>query len=196
MKLILASTSTYRRALLERLGIPFDCVAPGVDETPFKSKGLAPEALAQCLAREKAQAVFARFPQALVIGGDQVAEVDGTILGKPGSLERAQAQLERMQGKPHRLLTALHLLGPGFDRPHLDVTTLHMRPLSGSEIQQYLLRDKPLDCAGSYKLEESGIKLFSKIETEDANAIVGVPLIWLQTALLEAGFSLFSADRR
>lgn len=189
MKLILASTSPYRKLLLERLALPFDCVAPGVDEDAFKTKGLTPAQLAQTLAKEKAQAVAQRFPDALVIGGDQLAEVEGTILGKPGNEAHALSQLQSMQGKTHQLLTAVHLIGPGIDTPHLAVTKLHMRRLSEAELLSYLRLDRPYDCAGSYKIEERGIKLFSQIETDDMNTIMGLPLMWLQSSLLKHGFS-------
>lgn len=192
MKLILASTSPYRRALLERLGVEFSCVAPGVDEDQFKALNLTPAALAEKLAYEKARAVFDRFPEAIVIGGDQVAEVDGTILGKPGSPEKALEQLRLMRGKTHQLLTAVHLLGPSLNVPHLSITKLKMRELSDDDLRAYIKRDQAFDCAGSYKIEESGIKLFSEIDCDDMNTIMGLPLIWLQTALLRAGFSFFS----
>lgn len=192
MKLILASTSPYRKALLERLGIAFECVSPGVDEDHYKSLNLTPAALAQKLAYEKALAVFKRHPQAFVIGGDQLAEVDNQILGKPGTPEKALAQLQLMRGKTHRLLTAVHLLGPGIDVPHLAVTRLHMRDLTDGELRAYIQRDQAFDCAGSYKIEQSGIKLFNDIQCDDMNTIQGLPLIWLQTALTKAGFSFFS----
>lgn len=191
MKLILASTSPYRKALLMRLGLPFTCVAPGVDEHAFKRLGLAPSALAQKLAWEKARAVHQLHPKAIVIGGDQLAEIDGMILGKPHTSEHALEQLRLMRGKTHRLLTAVHLCGPGLDEPYLAVTQLRMRELSDQELSAYIERDRPLDCAGSYKIEQSGIKLFSEIHCDDLNTIQGLPLIWLQTALLKAGVSFF-----
>ncbi len=191
MNIILASTSPYRAALLKRLGVAFDAISPGVDEDAFKCRFTAPEDLARQLARAKAQAVASRFPAALVIGGDQVAEVGGTILGKPETPERALEQLTSMVGRSHRLLTAVHVLGPRFDEAHLDVTTLTMRSLGADELREYVRRDSPLDCAGSYKLEASGIKLFESIETQDADAIVGLPLLWLQGALLRAGVPFF-----
>lgn len=190
MKLILASTSPYRKALLEKLGVDFTCENPGVDEDSFKHSVKEPKKLVQVLAREKAKTVWQKNQDAFVIGGDQLAEIDSEILGKPGTPEMALIQLEKMSGKTHQLLTALHIMGPGhFDQAHLNVTQLKMRALNSTEIQRYIAKDSPLDCAGSYKIEEAGINLFSEIRTEDMNAIMGMPLIWLQTTLLKAGFS-------
>jgi septum formation protein len=192
LPLILASTSPYRRTLLERLGYPFETQSPGVNEDIFKNQGLSPQALAMVLAREKARAVSAKFPGHLVIGGDQVAALGDQILGKPGSVEMAVAQILKLQGQTHQLFTALHLLGPGIDVPILEITDLTMRPMSFTEARQYILRDMPLDCAGSYKLEASGIKLITKITGDDHEAIVGVPLMKLQSELLRLGFTLFN----
>ena len=191
MNVILASTSPYRKTLLQRLGIPFTCENPGVDEDQYKSLGLEPAVLAQKLAYEKAHAVHLRHPNSLVIGGDQLGEVDGTILGKPGTAEKALVQLQLMRGKTHRLLTAVHLLGPQIDIPHLAVTRLHMRQLTDDELRAYIKLDQAFDCAGSYKIEQHGIKLFNEIQCDDMNTIMGLPLIWLQTALLKAGVSFF-----
>ncbi|MFP5458628.1 MAG: Maf family protein [Bacteriovoracia bacterium] len=191
LPLILASTSPYRRALIARLNYPFSVEDPQLDETPFKTQGLAPAALAQRLAREKALAVARRHPHALVIGGDQVAAFKDSILSKPGTVEVAVAQLLRLQGQTHQLFTALHLLGPGIDRPILEVTTLKMREMDFNQARRYVELDRPLDCAGSYKLEASGIKLFTEISGGDHDAIVGVPLMTLQSELTQLGFSLF-----
>jgi septum formation protein len=195
MNLILASTSPYRRALLERLGYPFTCEKPNVDEDRYKADGHAPQALAALLAREKAREVSLRKPGALVIGGDQVAALGTSILGKPGSVDMAVAQLLRLQNQTHQLFTAVHLLGPGIDIPLMETTHLSMRALSFQEARLYVLKDQPLDCAGSYKLEVTGVKLFSKIEGADHDAIVGLPLISLQTALLGLGFRFFDETR-
>ena len=191
MRLILASTSPYRRALLERLAYPFECVKPELDEAPYKTQGLHPRALAQLLAREKARVVAQHHPGALVIGGDQVAALGEHVLSKPGSTEKAHAQLLQLAGKTHQLFTALHLLGPGIDLPLLETVSLTMRPLSESDVRRYVASDQPLDCAGSYKLELSGIKLFSEIIGGDHDAIVGMPLRALQEALLKLGWPLW-----
>lgn len=190
MDLILASTSPYRRALLERLGLPFHAVAPGVDEDEFKLKGLAPRDLSEALARAKGAAIAAQFPDATIIGSDQVAEVDGLILDKPGTFEAAVIQLQKLAGKEHRLITAIAVIHRDMLVEHTDITTLTMRDLDKSSIRRYVEADRPLDCAGSYKLESRGITLFVKIDSQDHSAIVGLPLIALTTILRTLGFSI------
>lgn len=187
-RLILASTSAYRRALLERLGLPFDTARPDVDETPLSDE--TPQALAVRLARAKAEAVLdPGQPDLWVIGSDQVAELDEEPLGKPGSIARAEAQLRAMSGREVRFLTAVCLTGPGGRRLEaLDVTTVHFRPLSNGEIARYVDRERPLDCAGSFKSEGLGITLFEAIENRDPTALVGLPLIATARLLREAGF--------
>lgn len=187
-RLILASTSAYRRALLERLGLPFDTARPDVDETPLSDE--TPQALAVRLARAKAEAVLdPGQPDLWVIGSDQVAELDEEPLGKPGSTARAEAQLRAMSGREVRFLTAVCLAGPGGRRLEaLDVTTVHFRPLSNGEIARYVDRERPLDCAGSFKSEGLGITLFEAIENRDPTALVGLPLIATARLLREAGF--------
>ncbi len=191
MKLILASTSPYRKIQLARLYSGFSIEKPLVDENILKAKVFDPEILSRELAQLKAQAVYDRHSDSLVIGGDQVASFQGRILGKPHTHEKAIEQLLLMQGQSHQLFTALHLKGPKIAIDILEVTTLKMRSMTLAEIDLYLQKDKPYDCAGSYKIEESGIKLFSHIEGEDKEAIMGVPLIKLQTHLLNLGFPLF-----
>jgi septum formation protein len=188
--LVLASTSRYRRALLERLGVPFRCRAPRVDEEAFKANAAEPRALAEHLARVKASSLAAVEPDAIIIGGDQLVEFEGTVFGKPGSVERAVAQLEAMSGRSHCLLTALAVWHRGAMSVHVDVTTLQMRPLVRAEIERYVAADRPLDCAGSYKLEERGIVLFERIESEDHTAITGLPLIALTTILRRLGVAV------
>lgn len=187
-RLTLASTSAYRRALLERLGLPFDTARPDVDETPLSDE--TPQALAVRLARAKAEAVLdPGQPDLWVIGSDQVAELDEEPLGKPGSIARAEAQLRAMSGREVRFLTAVCLAGPGGRRLEaLDVTTVHFRPLSNGEIARYVDRERPLDCAGSFKSEGLGITLFEAIENRDPTALVGLPLIATARLLREAGF--------
>lgn len=187
-RLILASTSTYRRALLERLALSFDTARPDVDETPLSDE--TPQALAVRLARAKAEAVLdAGQPDLWAIGSDQVAELDEEPLGKPGSTARAEAQLRAMSGREVRFLTAVCLAGPGGRRLEaLDVTTVHFRPLSNGEIARYVDRERPLDCAGSFKSEGLGITLFEAIENRDPTALVGLPLIATARLLREAGF--------
>ncbi len=188
--LILASTSKYRGELLSQLGWTFEAVAPGVDEDKLKDSGLSPANLATTLSKFKAEAVFAKRPDCCVIGSDQVCSLEGKILGKPGTIERAAEQLSFMQGKSHELLTAVTILHPGGTETFLNRTILHMRALNLKEIHSYVARDLPLDCAGSYKLESAGIKLFKNIEMNDHTAIIGLPLIELSSTLLKLGYPL------
>lgn len=192
MNLILASTSKYRKALVERLGVPFRCVAPMVDESAWKSKlaGVSPQTLAEALAQAKASAVAARHPGSVVVGGDQVVAFDGQILGKPGTDERAIAQLTAMSGRSHELITAMIVIAPGRTFQKTDIATLHIRPLSLQAIERYVGADHPSDCAGSYKLEARGIALFDRIEADDHSAITGIPLIALTSILIELGFEV------
>lgn len=188
--LVLASTSPYRRALLERLGLPFACVAPPCDEEALKAAGGDPEALAARLALAKARAAAILHPQAVVIGGDQVCALGDDILHKPRTAERAVEQLLRLQGGEHRLVTALALVHPDGELTHTDITRLHMRALDRTALERYVATDLPLDCAGAYKLERRGITLFSRIDSQDHDAIVGVPMLWLTGALVDLGYQL------
>lgn len=188
--LILASTSKYRGALLEQLGWPFLAKAPGVDEDQIKTEGKTPSEIALTLSRWKAQAVFAKNPDSCVIGSDQVCTLEGKILGKPGTVEKATEQISLMQGKSHELLTAVTVITPEGMESFINKTTLQMRPLTLSQIHSYVNEDLPLDCAGSYKLESRGIKLFQKIEMDDHTAIIGLPLIELTNILLKLGYPL------
>lgn len=175
--LILASTSRYRRALLDRLGVPYEAVAPDyVEETP---DGADPEALVLAHAEGKARSVAATHPDAWILGSDQVAVLDEEILGKPGSAERARAQLRRLSGREHALLTAVVLLDArtGQVNRHLERTEIRIRELTDAEIADYVDRDDPVDCAGSYKAEGLGITLFDHQRGDDPTAIVGLPLI-------------------
>jgi septum formation protein len=192
MDLILASTSPYRRALIERLGVPFRCMAPPIDEAALKESmpGATPRQLAEHLASAKAASVAAIEPGAVVIGGDQVVSFEGSTLGKPGTAERARAQLRAMAGRPHELITAIHVIHRGQSFAHTDVTTLLFRPLTLEEIDRYVEADRPLDCSGSYKLEARGISLFERIDSADHSAIVGVPLIALTSILRSIGFAI------
>lgn len=188
--LILASTSVYRRALLDRFGLPFSTARPDTDETPVL--GESPQALAVRLARAKAEAVRAHAASdAWVIGSDQVAELDGLPLGKPGHHAAAVAQLAAMSGRDVRFLTALCLAGPAGRRLQaLDVTTVRFRALGIDEIERYVAREQPFDCAGSFKAEGLGIALFDGIDSHDPTALIGLPLIATARLLREAGFEL------
>ena len=186
--LILGSSSRYRRALLERLGIAFECVSPEVDETP--RDGEAPAVLAARLARPKAEAVAAARPGTLVIGADQVAELDGAALGKPGTEARAQAQLAACSGRSVLFHTAICVLGPGgFAYEHTDLTVVRFRNLDDAEIRAYVGREQPLDCAGAFRCEGLGIALFDAVENRDPTALIGLPLIAVSAALSRAGLS-------
>jgi len=189
--LILASTSRYRRELLARLVPTFEVVSPGVDETPLA--GEAPRALAARLAFEKARAVAARHPGAVVIGSDQVATLDDvTPIGKPGSHPRAVAQLRAASGRAMRFHTGLAVVcrERGVDAGAIDDTTVRFRALSDDEIEDYLLREQPYDVAGAAKSEGLGIALLEAIETRDPTALIGLPLIALGRLLAQAGVPL------
>ena len=185
--LILGSTSRYRRELLERLRLPFEVHAPQVDETP--RAGEPPENLARRLALAKARAVAARYPQAVVIGSDQVADLEGVPLGKPGTHERAVEQLRRMRGRTVIFQTALSVvcLARGFEMSDLAAVKVRFRALSDAEIDTYLRREEPYDCAGSAKSEGLGIALLESIENDDPTALVGLPLIRTARMLRAAG---------
>jgi septum formation protein len=188
--LILGSTSRYRRELLARLHLPFEVEAPHVDETPQLSE--RPEALARRLALAKARAVAARHPQAVVIGSDQVADLDGEPLGKPGTHERAVAQLRRMRGRTVIFQTALSVVcqASGFEMSDLAAVKVRFRALTDAEIETYLRREEPYDCAGSAKSEGLGIALLESIDNDDPTALVGLPLIRTARMLRAAGLPL------
>lgn len=187
--LILASTSRYRRELMQRLGLPFECIAPGVDESPLP--GESPAALALRLAQAKALAVARLHPQALVIGSDQVADLHGQPLGKPGEHARAVAQLRAMSGQEVQFHTAVavHCLASGFAQVLLAPVRVRFRPLSEAEIETYLQRDKPYDCAGSARSEALGVALLQSIESDDPTALIGLPLIRTCALLRDAGLN-------
>lgn len=175
--LVLGSTSQYRRELLSRLHLEFQVEAPDVDETPLA--GESPHALAVRLALAKARSVAARFPEAVVIGSDQVADMDGEPLGKPGSHDNAVAQLRRMRGRTVVFQTALSVvcLATGFEQSDLAPVKVKFRTLTDEEIEAYLLAERPYDCAGSARSEGLGIAILDAIESDDPTALVGLPLI-------------------
>ena len=191
-RLILGSTSRYRRELLERLQIPFDQASPDVDETP--SPGENPRALAERLALAKAHAVARQFPQAVVIGSDQVADLDGLPLGKPGTHERAVAQLRQMRGKTVIFQTAVAVvcLESGFSQSAVAPVKVTFRDLGDDEIENYLRAEQPYDCAGSAKSEGLGIAILSSIESDDPTALVGLPLIRTCNMIRAAGIVLLA----
>lgn len=185
--LILASTSPYRADLLGRLGLAFETLAPGVDEAP--RGGESPRARALRLARAKADAVAERFPGSWVIGSDQVADLGGRILDKPGDAERCRTQLAAESGCVVEFHTAAVLLrhSPRSVFEHVDRTAVRFRTLSADEIARYVDLDRPFDCAGGFRSEGLGAALFESMETHDPAALVGLPLIWLAGALRAAG---------
>jgi septum formation protein len=186
-RLILGSTSRYRRELLERLRLPFEVVAPQVDETP--QAGETPAALALRLALAKARAVAEHHTDAIVIGSDQVADLDGQPIGKPGNHERAVAQLQSMSGRRVVFQTAVAVVrrDTGFERVLLAPVSVRFRSLRPTEIEHYLQAEQPYDCAGSAKCETLGIALLDAIESDDPTALVGLPLIRTCALLREAG---------
>ncbi|HEX7030538.1 MAG TPA: nucleoside triphosphate pyrophosphatase [Gammaproteobacteria bacterium] len=188
--LILASTSPYRRELLQRLGVPFEVAAPGTNEG--RRAGESPAEMVARLAREKAAAVADRHGAGLVIGSDQCAVLAGAVLGKPGSYDRAISQLQAASGHTVRFLTAVCVqdAATGKIREALDETVVKFRALDADEIRRYVEREQPLDCAGSFKSEGLGITLFERIENRDPSALMGLPLIALAGLLRDAGIAL------
>ncbi|MGJ7918046.1 Maf-like protein [Massilia sp. LXY-6] len=193
VRLILASSSAYRRELLSRLGLPFEAISPDIDETPLP--GEAPETTALRLARDKAAAIAARHPDALVIGSDQVATLDGEQIGKPGDHARALAQLRKMRGRRVTFHTALCLWDgrEGAAPAQLDniQTFVAFRDLPDHELDAYLRIEQPYDCAGSAKNEGLGIALLERIDSTDPSALTGLPLIALTGMLRRAGVRFF-----
>jgi septum formation protein len=190
--LVLASTSPYRRELLARLGVPFQVAAPDVDETPLP--GESPDDTAQRLSLLKAKAVAKQFPDALIIGSDQVALLDGVQLGKPGSHEKAVEQLRAMRGKALEFHTALTLLNARTGRVQTAnvPVRLVMRDYNEAQIEAYLRKDQPYNCCGSARSESLGIALIARYETEDPNALVGLPLIKLTEMLANEGLDVLT----
>jgi septum formation protein len=185
-RLILASTSPYRRALLARLQLPFECVAPLVDECRLGDEPA--DQMVMRLARLKAESVARRHPGCIVIGSDQAALRGAEVLGKPGSVERCHDQLRQSSARTVAFLTAVYLIDGVRVRvdSHLDRTLVSFRALDDAEIARYVAADQPLDCAGGFKGESLGIALFQRIETADPTALTGLPLIWLCDALRRA----------
>jgi septum formation protein len=186
-RLLLASTSIYRRRLLERLQWPFDSIPPEVPEE--RLEGESPRQMCERLAQWKAEAVSARFPRALVIGSDQAAMRADDVLGKPGSVERCREQLLASSGTDVVFLTAVHVIDGRSQRreTHVDRTVVRFRHLTESEVDGYVEREQPLDCAGGFKAEALGIALFDRIDSVDPTALTGLPLIWVAGALRRAG---------
>lgn len=192
--LILASTSRYRRELLQRLRLPFEVIAPRVDEQALAAE--LPGQTALRLALAKARAVAALHPQAVVIGSDQVCELAGTALGKPGSHAAASRQLQRLSGQSAGFHTAVAVVcaDSGFEQAQMTTVKVRFRRLSQAEIEHYLLLDEPYDCAGSAKCESLGIALLEAVESDDPTALVGLPLIRTAQMLRAAGMDPLRGD--
>jgi septum formation protein len=188
MKLILASSSAYRRERLATLGLKFNCVTPDVDETPKPKE--SPAELVARLAQAKAWAVAQHYPNALIIGSDQVAVLDNQILGKPGTQEKAIAQLQLLNGQRVRFLTSLCLLNSQTQQQQLCVEPFDVffRTLSNEAIRHYVKKEQPLNCAGSFKSEGLGITLFERLQGDDPNTLIGLPLIRLTDFLTHEGY--------
>jgi MAF protein len=188
--IVLASSSRYRRQLLQRLGLAFEMDSPAIDETPLPQE--SPHALVQRLAQAKTQALAARYSQHWIIGSDQIACLDGVVLGKPGNFENAQKQLHACNGRRVEFLTALCLLNSsnGYVETIVEPFAVQFRRLSAEQIDRYLQREQPFDCAGSFKAEGLGIALFERLEGNDPNVLIGLPLIRLVTLLQNAGIAV------
>ena len=189
-RLILASSSVYRRALLERLGLPFECAAPAIDEAP--QSGETAEQLTQRLALSKAQTLASRFPRHLIIGSDQALMLDGQPVSKPGSHAAATEQLERCSGRTLRFSTGLCLLNSASGDYQLacEPFDVSFRKLDSDSIERYLRSEHPYDCAGSFKMEGLGITLFHALNGDDPNSLIGLPLIRLCEMLRNEGLQL------
>lgn len=189
MSLILASTSRYRKQLLERLGLPFRTVAPRFDEQVFHhDRSLGAAGMVRQLAIGKVNSVVAEFSLDTIVAADQVVELDGKILGKPKSIDRAINQLAELSGRSHRIYTAVAVWDESRLNTHVDITTMTMRTLDLATIQRYVMADAPIECAGAYKLESRGITLFERIEAADYTAIIGLPLLALTSMLRSIGY--------
>ncbi len=185
--IVLASSSVYRQHLLDRFLDNYETVSPGVDESADIDE---PEELAAFLARDKAETVATGYREALIIGADQLAVLEGQVLGKPGDHQKAVEQLLQASGKTVRFLTAVCILDPIEHRryEHVDQTIVRFRTFDRRLADAYLKHDQPYDCAGSFKIEGAGFVLFESVKTEDPTALIGMPMIWLSDRLLELGY--------
>ena len=188
--LILASTSRYRAALLGRFGLAFNTASPAVDEA--EQAGEHPRDRAVRLSEAKAEALAAQYPDAVIVGGDQVAALGTRVLRKPGNANHCREQLRLLSGHASEFHTActVRCMSAALKLTHVDTTTVTFRTLADVEIDRYIEREQPFDCAGGFKAEALGITLFERMDSQDPTAIVGLPLIWLAGALRRAGYSL------
>ncbi|MCR6651503.1 MAG: Maf family nucleotide pyrophosphatase [Cellvibrionaceae bacterium] len=189
--LILASSSAYRRQLLSQLGLSFTYISPNIDELPLANESAM--ALTKRLALAKAQRILRDNPEALVIGSDQVADLDGIILGKPHTAERAFAQLKHCSGRTVHFFTAVALTSSQHQQSEVVTTQVRFRTLSDSQLLAYIKKEEPLDCAGSFKCEGLGIALFESITSDDPSALIGLPLIRLAHMLGAEGIEVLTA---
>lgn len=187
MEVILASTSTYRIEQLKNFGLEFRALPPPIDEESLKTRHLSPLQLSRYLACKKAKSISQKHPHDLIIGADQLVNLKGKILGKPHSRGNAIAMLQKMSGKTHKLITSLCLIYKGHKFVETVVAKITLRKLGRDEIISYVYRDSPLDCAGSYKFELSGLSLVKKMSVSDPSSLVGIPLISLTKLLLKTG---------
>jgi septum formation protein len=193
MKLILASQSPYRRQQLENLGVRFESQTPLIDEDQLKKTGPSDLFdLTRYLAEKKANSLFAQFPDEVILGSDQLVDFGGERLDKPGSTTQAEAQLKRLSGKSHRLITSLCIRFRERSLLFTDVTTIHFKVLNEAVIKHYVKLDNPIDCAGAYKIEKGGLALIEKIVSEDPSAIQGLPLMSLIRGLEQCGLNIES----
>jgi len=186
--IVLASASRYRRSLLDRFLDEYEAVSPDIDES--NAEGLSPKKLARRLARTKAETVSMQARDSLVIGADQLADLDGQVLGKPGDHQKAVEQLLAASGQTVTFRTAVCILDPvGRSRyEHIDKTTVRFRQFDRRLAETYLRHDEPYDCAGSFKIEGAGFVLFESVQTDDPTALIGLPMIWVSDVLLELGY--------
>ncbi len=191
MEIILASTSPYRKEQLERLTKSFKAHAPEVDEDIYKQRISNPVELAETLSKLKAQSVQKEYLNDFIIGGDQVLSIGGEILGKPKTVEKAIDQLSMLSGKTHELITSTTYLSESYIQTKTIIAKMKMRELTSSQIENYIKSESPLNCCGSYMLENQGIALFEEINCSDYTAIIGLPLMSTASILIENGFSIF-----
>lgn len=189
-KIILGSSSAFRKAQLSTLAIDFECHSPDIDEDSIKAQGLTPSEVSKHLSREKALAVQKVFPNDIIIGGDQVLEFEGEIFNKPLTKEKAIESLQKLQGKTHRLITSICIIKGENFYEHTVVANMKMRTLTKKQIENYVTKDEPLWSCGAYKLETLGIALFEEIECKDHSSIIGLPLLSVASTLMSLGVEI------
>ena len=188
--IILASTSIYRKQELDRLKLSFTTASPDIDEDSLKSQGLDHIQLSRQLSVLKARNISRHHSEAIVIGGDQVASFNGSILNKPNTKEKAFEQLKALTGNEHKLITSMAIIASGQEYLHTCIATMRMRQLNDEQIVRYIDKDEPLHSCGSYRLEALGISLFESIDCEDYSSIIGIPLMWTAKTLTKLGVSI------